>query len=217
MGRDAQTRLALQTRAQAPGLQCLGVALFDERAAGMSQQRFALSAGAGQVLVQPRCHHAGVVFGNVVQVVGHAAAHIGTGVVLQALQQRQAGARVGHQRLQPHAPGQARARAFTGQAAHMHIAVLRPFRQRGAGQGRVFCNERAQRKFGAEALRDGVQAWQSALGCAHATAHHPLAHAPQNPARQTGLCDAHGAQIFSLEGRRQGGFDNACSLRKVNR
>ena len=100
--------------------------------------------------------HGGVVLADVVEVVGHRAAHIEFRVVLQQLQQGEHGARVLLECTQARRPGQARAGALRHQAAHMHVGVRRPSRQarqRGCGMA---LQKRADAELGSETLRQHV-------------------------------------------------------------
>ena len=158
------------------------------------------------MLVQPRRHQLGMVLGDVVQVVGDAAAHVVAGVVLQRPQQRQGGRRVIDQRLQLQAPRQARPRALADQPPHMLAGVVDPACQRGERELRVPQHERAQRPLGGEALRDGVQRLQRALRVIEAAAGDKLAGRPQRPARQPGCAID---EVVAARRQRSGGASAA--------
>jgi hypothetical protein len=204
---DAQAGLALEGRAQPPGLQHRRIARLDQRAAGVAQQRPAFRAGPGQVLVEPARHQRRVVLGDVVEVVGDAAAHVLARVVLQRLQQRQRGARISDQAFQLQPPGQARAAAFADQPPHMRALVAHPAGERVEHQARVVDDEGPDREFGREALRQRVQRAQGALRVRLAVACDVLAHGPQDPAPQALLQALELGHLLAGLGRRERGVE----------
>ena len=83
LGRDFQRGLALVLAADAPGLQHGRMAFLDQRAAGVFEQRAAFRTRLGQMRLQPLGQDGRMVLGDVVQMVGDAASHVGAFIVLQ--------------------------------------------------------------------------------------------------------------------------------------
>ena len=97
-----------------------------------------------------------MILADVIEVVGHRAAHVQLGVVLQQLEQLEHRPRIFLERAQARRPGQARPRPFGNQAAHVWARVAGPLAQssqRGVG---MFFEKRADAVFGGEALRQRV-------------------------------------------------------------
>ena len=99
----------------------------------------------------------GVVLGDVVQMVGDRAADVFGRVVPQPLDERQRRPRVGLERLQAHAPGQARPRAFRDQPAHMFVGIVGPAAQRRQREIRVRDQEWPDRELGRKQRRQPLE------------------------------------------------------------
>ena len=67
-----------------------------------------------------------MIFGNIIEVVGHGAAHGERRVILQGLQNRGRGRRVENQGRQLCSPRQPRSRAFARQPPYFFIRIQRP-------------------------------------------------------------------------------------------
>jgi hypothetical protein len=122
--------------------QRLLVALLDQRAQRMPRDPRGVrifQRPAFEALEHPR----GVQLGDVVEVVGHRLAHIKAIVGLERIEDGRGQLRVSHQRIEPERPGQARAAAFAGQAAHVLAFVLGPVLHHGQRAGRVLADELA--------------------------------------------------------------------------
>ena len=181
----------------------------------MLEQLAAFVSGVGQMLSNPCDDDGRVVLGNVVQVIGHAAAHGVARVVLQGQQQRQSRRRVVHQRLEPDAPGQARSAAFADQAPHVGTRVTHPSLQGREDQRRVRDDQGPDRKLGSESLRQRMQRCQRTFGFGKPSARDEFTERPDDPAAQSGFVRRRGRA--GLERRRQRGLDDLTGPAKVRR
>jgi hypothetical protein len=193
--REGEARFAAQRGAEAPRAQHPRFAAFDQAAARVLEQRAAFARRRGQVRGEPVGDHPGMVLGDIVQVVGDAAAHVLARVVLQRFEQRQRRPRIGDQELQLHAPRQARPAALADQAAHVRARVGEPATQRREGEVAVLEQERAQRVLGGEALRQRVQGQQRARRLGEPDPGHEIGHRPDNPTGEPGGSGLQGTEV----------------------
>ena len=146
----AQRHLGPLAMAHQP--QGVWVALLEGHTQGMPHDPLPLGAAALPPALGRLQHQGGVVLADVVEVVGHRAAHVQRRVVLQPLQQGKHRAGITLEGAQARGPGQARAAAFGHQAAHMLAGVVGPFSEpRQGGFGVVF-QKRPDAEFGREPL-----------------------------------------------------------------
>ena len=95
-----------------------------------------------------------MVLADVVEVVGHRAAHVQRRIVLEQFEQLDDRPRILLKGAQPRRPGQPWPRALGDQPAHVLARIPCPLAQPCQGCLRVFLEERANAVFGREALRE---------------------------------------------------------------
>lgn len=124
-----------------------GVALFNEGAGAVAHNPGGAGVGAvpGFGAVEDG---GGVVFGDVVEVVGDGFAHVERGVGAQSIEDGGGGGGIGDEGGEALAPGQARAGTFGGEAADVFIGVAGPWEHRGKGAGKILREEGAHGEFG---------------------------------------------------------------------
>jgi hypothetical protein len=190
----------------------LGMAALDEGAAGVFGDPTALRGGGDVPGGEAVEHPVGVVFGDVVEVVGDGFADVEGGIVAQGVEDASGGLGVLHKRLQAEAPGEAGAGAFAGEAAHVLAGVGGPVVHHVQSAVEVALDEGADGELGGAEAGEVAEGFEGEVGFAEAEGGDEVG---QEDADEVMADDGGGLfedGDFLAEGTREGGIDREGGL-----
>lgn len=139
------------------------VTALEQRAAGVFQQPIGVGVPAVPA-GRDREQHVRMILADVVQVVGDAAPHVLARVGLEDLEDLEHGTGIALERLQRHAPRQARPAALARKTAHVLVVVGRPSPHLSHRRHGVAHDERPDRELSRGVARHELQRGQRASG-----------------------------------------------------
>ena len=198
--------------AEAEESQGLGVAAFDEGATGVFGDPLAVGCfgdvPGGEAVEDP----VGVVFGDVVEVVGDGFADVESGVVAQGVEDGGGGVGVLDKGLEAEAPGEAGAGAFAGEAADVLAGVGGPGVHGVEGAVEVALDEGADGEFGGAEAGEVVEGFEGEVGFVEAEGGDEVGEEDADEVVADGGGDFLQDGDFLAEGAGEGGVDGEGGL-----
>lgn len=125
-----------------------GISLFDESAEGVAGDPggvWAFTQGPGVEEIE---HPSGVVFGDVVEVVGDGFSDVKTRVSAEVLEDGEDGGGIGDEGIEPEGPGETWAASLTGEAADVVVVIAGPSLHDGESAWEVLTEEGTDGELG---------------------------------------------------------------------